>query len=191
MSFQGFEELPGIKSINLKKQPYNNLRHTFSWLTDAGIRLLNFLFMYDPVKRASAEDCLDSSYFKEQPYRKCLDNSLLLLVKPQLKITICFSSVWHCLHFIFLSSSLNLLDQFVKTSGKSMLCRLPLTLNTIFRKNKYDVQRIFLVIQHNLRRVVSIHYETPKFTFLRKVLIFMNTFKGHVAKTLDFCPQPN
>ncbi|VDI59109.1 cyclin-dependent kinase 10 [Mytilus galloprovincialis] len=64
----GFNDLPGMKDITLKKQPYNNVRHTFPWLTDAGIRLLNYLFMYDPEKRASAEDALDSSYFKEQPY---------------------------------------------------------------------------------------------------------------------------
>lgn len=64
----GFNDLPGMADINLKKQPYNNVRHTFPWLTDAGIRLLNYLFMYDPNKRASAEDALDSSYFKEQPY---------------------------------------------------------------------------------------------------------------------------
>lgn len=63
----GFSDLPALKQFSLKKQPYNNLRHKFSWLSDAGIRLLNFLFMYDPNKRATAEDCLDSSYFKEQP----------------------------------------------------------------------------------------------------------------------------
>ena len=44
----GFNDLPGMADINLKKQPYNNVRHTFPWLTDAGIRLLNLLFMYDP-----------------------------------------------------------------------------------------------------------------------------------------------
>lgn len=72
---------------------YNNLRHTYPWLSDAGIRLLNFLFMYDPKKRyenfilhnlklnkehfyivfyfrATAADCLESSYFKEAPFRK-------------------------------------------------------------------------------------------------------------------------
>jgi len=31
---------------------YNNLRHTFPWLCDAGIRLLNYLFMYDPTRRS-------------------------------------------------------------------------------------------------------------------------------------------
>ncbi|KAJ8302444.1 hypothetical protein KUTeg_018840 [Tegillarca granosa] len=47
----GFSDLPGLENITLKKQPYNNVRHTFPWLTDAGVRLLNFLFMYDPKKR--------------------------------------------------------------------------------------------------------------------------------------------
>ncbi|XP_067651255.1 cyclin-dependent kinase 10-like [Haliotis asinina] len=64
----GFSELPALENITLRKQPYNNLRHTFPWLSDSGIRLLNFLFMFDPAKRATAEDCLDSSYFKEQPH---------------------------------------------------------------------------------------------------------------------------
>ena len=64
----GFTSLPLIEHFTLKKQPYNNLRHTFPWLSQAGLRLLNFLFMYDPNKRATAADTLDSSYFKEQPY---------------------------------------------------------------------------------------------------------------------------
>ena len=63
----GFSRLPAIQKCSLKKQPYNNLRHKFSWLSDAGIRLLNFMFMFDPDKRATACDCLDSSYFKERP----------------------------------------------------------------------------------------------------------------------------
>ncbi|XP_014791289.1 cyclin-dependent kinase 10 isoform X2 [Octopus bimaculoides] len=64
----GMSKLPALEHFTLKNQPYNNLRHTFPWLSEAGIRLLNFLFMYDPNKRATAEDCLESSYFKEQPY---------------------------------------------------------------------------------------------------------------------------
>ena len=63
----GFSRLPMMRKITLRKQPYNNLRHKFSWLSDAGIRLLNFMFMFDPEKRATACDCLDSSYFKERP----------------------------------------------------------------------------------------------------------------------------
>ncbi|CAL1546922.1 unnamed protein product [Lymnaea stagnalis] len=65
-----FSKLPALENFSLKKQPYNNLRHTFPWLSDAGIKLLNIMFMYDPDKRASAEDCIQSSYFKEQP-RPC------------------------------------------------------------------------------------------------------------------------
>lgn len=64
----GMKELPLLEHYTLKKQPYNNLRHTFPWLSQAGLRLLNFLFMYDPNKRATAADALESSYFKEQPY---------------------------------------------------------------------------------------------------------------------------
>lgn len=64
----GFSKLPFLKTINLKRQQYNHLRPTIPWLSDAGLRLLNHLFMYDPSKRASARESLDSSYFKEHPY---------------------------------------------------------------------------------------------------------------------------
>ncbi|XP_002741678.2 cyclin-dependent kinase 10-like [Saccoglossus kowalevskii] len=64
----GFSKLPLLESFSLKKQPYNNLKHKFPWLSDAGLRLLNFLFVFDPKKRATAEDCLESSYFKEPPF---------------------------------------------------------------------------------------------------------------------------
>jgi len=63
----GFSSLPMIQEFTLKNQPYNNLKHKFPWISAAGLRLLNFLFMYDPSKRASAEECLHSSYFKEPP----------------------------------------------------------------------------------------------------------------------------
>ena len=64
----GFSTLPTMQEFTLKKQPYNNLKHKFPWLSAAGLRLLNFLFMYDPTKRASAEECIQSSYFQEPPY---------------------------------------------------------------------------------------------------------------------------
>ncbi|XP_064242475.1 cyclin-dependent kinase 10 isoform X1 [Passer domesticus] len=64
---QGFSKLPLATQYTLRKQPYNNLKHRFPWLSEAGLRLLNFLFMYDPKKRATAKDCLESSYFKEKP----------------------------------------------------------------------------------------------------------------------------
>lgn len=63
----GFTSLPGAKSINFKSQPYNNLKHKFSWLSPAGLTLINHLLMYDPCKRASAADCLQNSYFVEKP----------------------------------------------------------------------------------------------------------------------------
>ncbi|KAM7040429.1 cyclin-dependent kinase 10 isoform 2-T2 [Acridotheres tristis] len=63
----GFSKLPLATQYTLRKQPYNNLKHRFPWLSEAGLRLLNFLFMYDPKKRATAKDCLESSYFKEKP----------------------------------------------------------------------------------------------------------------------------
>ncbi|CAF1011231.1 unnamed protein product [Adineta steineri] len=63
----GLNELPSLKNFTLRQQPYNNVKQTFSWLSTAGLRLMNFMFMYNPSKRATAEDCLRSSYFKEPP----------------------------------------------------------------------------------------------------------------------------
>nr|XP_039252156.1 cyclin-dependent kinase 10-like [Styela clava] len=63
----GYESLPAVKTIYLRNQPYNNLKHRFPWLSDAGLRLLNLLLMFDPEKRATALDCLQISYFKEKP----------------------------------------------------------------------------------------------------------------------------
>ncbi|KAM7002276.1 cyclin-dependent kinase 10 [Tautogolabrus adspersus] len=63
----GFSQLPLIGQYSLRKQPYNNLKNKFTWLSDAGHRLLNLLFMYHPQRRANAKDCLESSYFKEKP----------------------------------------------------------------------------------------------------------------------------
>ncbi|KAF5892697.1 cyclin-dependent kinase 10 isoform X2, partial [Clarias magur] len=63
----GFSRLPLVGQYSLRKQPYNNLKNKFTWLSEAGLRLLNLLFMYNPQRRASAKDCLESSYFKEKP----------------------------------------------------------------------------------------------------------------------------
>lgn len=62
-----FSALPALQLFSLKQQPYNNLKQRFPWLSSAGLRILNFLFMYDPKKRATAMECLQSSYFKEAP----------------------------------------------------------------------------------------------------------------------------
>lgn len=68
----GFSKLPFLETYSLKQQPYNQIKHVFenARLSEAGIRLLNFLFMYDPKQRATADECLESSYFKEPPLRK-------------------------------------------------------------------------------------------------------------------------
>lgn len=63
----GFSKLPAVRGCQLRRQPYNNLRHRLPWLSEAGLRLLHMLFMYDPSKRSTAEDALESSYFKENP----------------------------------------------------------------------------------------------------------------------------
>uniref|UniRef100_A0A8B9GZP2 Cyclin-dependent kinase 10 n=1 Tax=Astyanax mexicanus TaxID=7994 RepID=A0A8B9GZP2_ASTMX len=63
----GFSRLPLVGQYSLRKQPYNNLKNKFTWLSEAGLRLLNLLFMYNPQRRASAKDSLESSYFKEKP----------------------------------------------------------------------------------------------------------------------------
>lgn len=65
-----FKDLPALKNFTLKQQPYNNLKPKFGWISQHGLRLLNFLFMYDPKKRATAEECMQSSYFKEAPLRE-------------------------------------------------------------------------------------------------------------------------
>lgn len=63
----GFSQLPALQNFTLRPQPYNNIKTKFPNLSQAGLRLLNFLFMYDPKKRATAKESLDSSYFKEPP----------------------------------------------------------------------------------------------------------------------------
>lgn len=75
-----FSALPALQNFTLKQQPYNNLKQRFPWLSAAGLRLLNFLFMYDPNKRATAEECLQSSYFKEQPLREYIPSSADIFV---------------------------------------------------------------------------------------------------------------
>ena len=63
----GFLSLPGAKELSLKSQPYNNLKHKFHWLSEAGAKLINSLLTYDPVKRVSARKARKSGYFQEKP----------------------------------------------------------------------------------------------------------------------------
>lgn len=83
--------MPALKSFTLRQQPYNNIKQKFTWLSNAGLRLLNFLFMYDPKKRASAEECLESSYFREMPLRKCKQSHQFKNNIVEVLLLICFS----------------------------------------------------------------------------------------------------
>lgn len=69
--------LPGIAGVELRKQPFNNVKNKFPWLSPSGIALLNDMFRYDPRRRSSAQECLDSSYFKDNPLRKSILDLLI------------------------------------------------------------------------------------------------------------------
>ncbi|CAB1323306.1 unnamed protein product [Coregonus sp. 'balchen'] len=57
-----------IWTYSLRKKPYNNLKNEFTWLSDAGLCLLNLLFMYNPLHRATAKDCLESFLLKGETF---------------------------------------------------------------------------------------------------------------------------
>ena len=63
----GFSLLPLVKHISISKQPYNNLKQKFHWLSDAGSSLLNDLLMYSPDRRGTATNSRKSVYFREKP----------------------------------------------------------------------------------------------------------------------------
>jgi cyclin-dependent kinase 10 len=63
----GYSLLPMAKQIILQKQPYNNLKQKFHWLSDAGSLLLNDLLTYDPEKRSTARKSRKTLYFWERP----------------------------------------------------------------------------------------------------------------------------
>jgi cyclin-dependent kinase 10 len=63
----GYSELPIVKLIQMKHQPYNNLKQKFPWLSDTGYRLLNGMFMYCPERRITATEAIKHLYFQERP----------------------------------------------------------------------------------------------------------------------------
>ena len=65
--WSGYSSLPLAMQISLPNQPYNNLKHKFHWLSDAGSLLLNNLLTYDPEKRSTARKSRESVYFREKP----------------------------------------------------------------------------------------------------------------------------
>ncbi|ROI16371.1 Cyclin-dependent kinase 10 [Anabarilius grahami] len=60
----GFSRLPLVGQYSLRKQPYNNLKNKFTWLSEAGLRLLNLLFMYNPQR--SRRRCLEKKLAVEE-----------------------------------------------------------------------------------------------------------------------------
>lgn len=65
--WQGINDLPLMKSINLMAVPHSSLRKEFSFLTENAFDLLNKMLCYDPKRRISATDALKHDYFKELP----------------------------------------------------------------------------------------------------------------------------
>lgn len=63
----GFSSLPIAKRISLKKQPYNNIKQKYHWLSDIGIKLIHGLLTYDPEMRLSAREARRSHYLREKP----------------------------------------------------------------------------------------------------------------------------
>ncbi|XP_038070476.1 cyclin-dependent kinase 10-like isoform X2 [Patiria miniata] len=59
--------LPGTSEIQQIQLIIDLLGTPNDSIWPAGLRLLNNLFMYNSTKRATAQDCLDHSYFTEQP----------------------------------------------------------------------------------------------------------------------------
>lgn len=63
----GFSSLPLARRITLNKQPYNNIKQKYHWLSDVGIKLINELLTYDPKMRISAREARRCRYFREKP----------------------------------------------------------------------------------------------------------------------------
>lgn len=63
----GLTELPMTQKVHLFQQPYNNIKTNFPELQPEGIDPLHSLFVYDPQRRATAAQCLQSKYFTISP----------------------------------------------------------------------------------------------------------------------------
>lgn len=63
----GYLQLPLVKSLCLKRQPYNNLKEKFRWMSETGNSLMNDFMTYNPSYRITASRALRSRYFTENP----------------------------------------------------------------------------------------------------------------------------
>jgi len=66
----GYSSLPGLASLRLPNQPYNNIQQRFPGLSAAGRDFLNKMLTYDPDKRPTARKLLQHDCFLEQPLPK-------------------------------------------------------------------------------------------------------------------------
>lgn len=66
----GFSQLRLARTIQLPRQPYNNLKLTFPQVTSSTIDLLNRFLTYHPSKRITIQDALEHPYFTEKPLAK-------------------------------------------------------------------------------------------------------------------------
>ncbi|GFS70462.1 hypothetical protein NPIL_421361 [Nephila pilipes] len=82
-TWPGFKELPLLKSYDLSEQRYNKLPLKFTDEPTSCIALLHKIFVYNPSKRFSAEQCLAHPYFTDAPTACNLETLLVLLKKPE------------------------------------------------------------------------------------------------------------
>ncbi|RNA41550.1 cyclin-dependent kinase 10 isoform X1 [Brachionus plicatilis] len=66
-AWPGLKDLKFFSMFSLKQQSDSKLKDFFPQLSETGLGLISSLFVYDPLKRASANSSLKSSYFMESP----------------------------------------------------------------------------------------------------------------------------
>jgi cell division cycle 2-like len=69
-NWPGYSKLPNANTVNFVKQPLNNIRKRFSYLSPNGINLLENLLCFDPDQRITAKEALTHPFFREQPLPK-------------------------------------------------------------------------------------------------------------------------
>jgi len=71
----GFNQLPGVKNIQIIHQPYNNIMERFpnNKNKESFFELLNGLLTYNPERRLTAAESLVHSYFTEKPFPQEID----------------------------------------------------------------------------------------------------------------------
>uniref|UniRef100_A0A1I7XU81 cyclin-dependent kinase n=1 Tax=Heterorhabditis bacteriophora TaxID=37862 RepID=A0A1I7XU81_HETBA len=67
--WEGYNELPGPKTMTFAEYPYNQLRKKFpaAMINETGFKLLNKFLTYDPERRITAAEALKHPWFTEDP----------------------------------------------------------------------------------------------------------------------------